>query len=254
MQCCFQFLFRPFLLISMIACCQLAMANTKADETAQVRASLKQHLPELVIENITASPVADLYQVTAGAAVLYVSKNGRYVVSGDIIDLEQSQQNLTENARKQARLAGLKALGDKNMIIFSPKDPKYTVTVFTDVDCGYCRKLQSEIAEINAKGIAIRYLAFPRTGPNTPTYEKMVKVWCAKDKQKAMAQASGGDIDGALCTDNTVQKEFQLGMMMGINGTPTMIFEDGTIFPGYLPPEKLLEAAKQIREEMTKKA
>lgn len=220
------------------------------DETSKIRTSLKQHLPDLTIEEITISPISGLYQISAGPTVLYMSQDGRFAFSGDIIDLSANQKNLTEAARKKARLAGLKALGEENMVIFSPKNPQYVVNVFTDVDCGYCRKLQSEMADINAKGIAIRYLAFPRTGPNTPTFDKMVKIWCSKDKTKAMSLAQEDKaFDGTACGNNTVLREFEYGMRIGVAGTPTMIFEDGTLFPGYLPPDKLLEAVKQIREQ-----
>lgn len=216
----------------------------------KIRSNLKQHFPELTIDEISKSPVNDLYQVTAGSSVLYVTSDGRYAVSGDLIDLENAQTNLTENTRKAARLKGLKNLGEENMIIFSPKDPKYTVTVFTDVDCGYCRKLQSDMAKLNDLGIAIRYLAFPRTGPNSPTYEKMLKIWCAKDKKQALSSASQDKpLIGTECTNNNVAKEFQFGLMVGVTGTPTMIFEDGTLFPGYLPPEKLLEVVEHIHSQ-----
>lgn len=228
-----------------------AFAKEAPSEEALIRATLKEQFPELMVDKIVASPISSLYQVTAGAAVVYITKDGRYIVSGDIIDLKNRQNNLTENARKSARLNALKNISEKDMVIFSPKNPQYTVTVFTDVDCGYCRKFQSEISEINAKGIAVRYLAFPRTGPNSPTFEKMVKVWCAKDKQKALAEAKADKpIDSSACTNNPVMQELQLGLMVGVNGTPSMIFEDGSLFPGYLPADKLLEVAKQIHEQM----
>ena len=226
-----------------------------ADDTGAIRASLKKHLPELTVEEVVPSPVNGIYQVSAGTTVLYVSKDGRYAFSGDIIDLDNGQSNLTENARKKARLAGLKALGEDNMVIYSPKDPKYTITVFTDVDCGYCRKLQADIPELNAKGIAIRYLAFPRTGPHSPTFEKMVKIWCSKDKKQSMTLAQEDKaFEGKDCGGETIMKEFEYGMRIGVTGTPTLIFEDGTLFPGYLPPDKLLEAAKQIHEQAQPKS
>lgn len=233
----------------------LPLGGIASDEASRVRDSLKQHLPDLVIEEVSATPVAGLYQVVAGTAILYVTADGRYAFSGDMIDLGDRRSNLTEKARQKTRLAGLKSLGEKNMVIFSPKNPKYTVTVFTDVDCGYCRKLQADIPELNAKGIAVRYLAFPRTGPNTPTFEKMVRIWCAKDKTKAMALAQEDkSFEGVACNSDVVQREFEYGMRIGVEGTPTLLFEDGTLFPGYLPPDKLLEAAKKIRENMLKQA
>jgi thiol:disulfide interchange protein DsbC len=220
-----------------------------SDETA-IRDSLKQHLPKVIIDNISTTPIQGVYQVSAGANVLYMSKDGRYALSGDMIDLADGRSNITENARKKARVAAIKALGESNMVVFSPKDPKYTVIVFTDVDCSYCRKLQADMEAINAKGIAIRYLAFPRSGPNTPGFDKMVRVWCSKDKNKALSLASlDKSFEGKDCSKDTVMREFELGLKLGINGTPTLIFEDGTLVPGYMTPDQLLETAKQIREQ-----
>lgn len=251
-----QRVFQIGLIICSLGGFQISYAQAApTSDIEQLRTSLKQSFPELTIDNVTTSPVNDLYQVTAGAAIIYVTKDGRYAFSGDIIDLKDGQKNLTEKARKKARIEGIKTIGTENMIVFSPKDPKYTITVFTDIDCGYCHKLQSEIPEINAKGIAVRYLAFPRTGPNTPTFNKMVKIWCAKDKTKAIADPNQNldkfpTVPG--CSEQTIMRQMQLGLMMGINGTPTIVFEDGTLLPGYLPPDKLLEAVKGIQAQMKK--
>jgi len=228
----------------------LACIAKPTDNTAEVRAILQKQFPELPALNITPSPVAGLYLATAGAQVFYVSKEGRYIVSGEMIDLQQSQKNLTENARKTARLDALKTVNNDEMIIFSPQKPQYTITVFTDVDCGYCKKLQSEMDDINARGIAVRYVAFPRTGPNTPTFDKMLKIWCAKDKKLALRQATQNQaLSNTTCTSDVLLKQFELGMRMGISGTPSIVFEDGTLLPGYLPPEKLLDAVKKIRTQ-----
>ncbi|MBS0289964.1 MAG: DsbC family protein [Proteobacteria bacterium] len=230
----------------------VSLVDAKTDEgTAdQIRSALKQQFSGIEIDDIKLSPIKGLYEVRAGSTILYVTQDAQYALSGDIIDLKNAQTNLTEEVRKQARLNGLKRLGQENMIVFSPKNPKYTVTVFTDVDCGYCRKMQNEMKQINDLGIAIRYLAFPRTGPNTPTYEKMVAVWCAKNKNTALADAKADkQIDLTACTNNSVTKDFQFGMQIGVAGTPTLIFEDGTMIPGYLPPNKLLEVAKHLGEK-----
>lgn len=222
----------------------------KSADTAAISEVLKQNFPEVKIDNITQSPLKDIYQVSAGAMVLYVSKDGHYAISGDIIDLKNAQQNLTEQVRKQARLKGLKNLKAEDMIVFSPKNPKHTITVFTDIDCGYCRQLQSEMAKINELGIAIRYLAFPRGGPQTPTFEKMAEVWCAKDKKQAIAAAKQGKpIQSKECNNGSVLRDFQYGMALGVTGTPTLLFEDGSLFPGYLPPEKLLEVAQLLAKK-----
>lgn len=244
---------RVSVLISALLSVQLVFAQTNSEDGPdKIRQVLKQQFPDLTIDEVSPSPVKGLYQVAAGSTVIYITGDGHYAFNGDIIDLAHSQSNLTEDFRKQARLKGLKSLGQENMIIFSPKNPKYTVSVFTDVDCGYCRKMQSEMAKINSLGIAIRYLAFPRSGPNTPTFEKMVSIWCSKDKNRAISLAQQDKpIETTMCPNNNVMKEFQFGISIGVAGTPTLIFEDGTLVPGYLPPDKLLEVAEQLSKKKT---
>lgn len=219
-------------------------AQAANKSTQLIQSSLQTSFPELIVQegDIVSSPIPGLYQVTASGAVLYVTQNGRYLVSGDIIDLQDKQNNLTEHARKKVRLAGLSAMGQENMIVFAASKPKHTITVFTDIDCGYCRKLQEDMPALNAKGITVRYLAFPRSGPQSSTFEKMVKVWCAKDRKKALEEASHDKAigTGEPCDTTIVAKSFDLGLMLGVAGTPTMILEDGTLYPGYLPPDKLL--------------
>lgn len=228
----------------------LFLLNTlqAADSKDNIRSALSKQFPNIQIDEINPSPVPELIQVTAGPNIIYVTKDARYVLAGDMIDLQNKQTNLTEDLRKKVRL---KSLGDQseNSILFAPKDPKYTVTVYTDIDCGYCRKLHSEIKKLNDLGIAIRYLAFPRGGPDSDTFEKMVKIWCAQDKQKAFTQAiEGKSLNEKTCSNNSVMTELEQGIQMGVNGTPTLIFEDGTIVPGYLPPEKMLELAKKLKK------
>jgi thiol:disulfide interchange protein DsbC len=220
-----------------------------AEAKDTIRESLSKQFPTIKIDEITESPITDLYQVSAGPNIIYVTKDGRYVLSGDIIDLKDKQTNITENVRKTARLKGLNEVKPENAIVYAPKDPKYTVTVFTDVDCGYCRKFHSDIKKLNELGIAVRYLAFPRSGPNSPTFDKMVKIWCAKDKNQALNAAKHDqEVDGKVCDNNPIMSQLEYGMQIGVSGTPTLVFEDGTMIPGYLPPDKLLELAKQLKK------
>lgn len=235
--------------IAAVVLLSMATGHVQAAESSQekdnIKAQLKAQFPQFAVENVVESPIPGFYEVNSGPIIIYVSKDGRFVFSGDIIDLQQGAQNIAEQARKKARIAALEKLPQKDKIIFSPKDPKYTVTVFTDVDCGYCRKFQNDVEELNKKGVAVQYLAFPRNGPNTPTFENMVKVWCSKDKAKAMSDAKQGKpIEGEVCEDNPILKELQLGVQLGISGTPTIVLENGTVLPGYVPPDKLLEFIK----------
>lgn len=224
-----------------------------AKDHKQIEDNLKKNFPQLTIEDISASPIPGLSQVIASGNILYATQDGRYIIAGDLIDLQNGQHNLSEGARKASRLKSLNSVEEKNMLIFAAKKPEYVVTVFTDVDCGYCRKLHAEMSKLNDLGITVRYLAFPRAGENSATAEKMSKIWCAKNKQQAFNDASNDKaVEGSVCPDRSVARGYELGQAIGINGTPTLVFEDGTVFPGYLPPEKLLEAAKQIHAQAKK--
>ncbi|MDP3295442.1 MAG: DsbC family protein [Nevskia sp.] len=204
----------------------------------------------LKAENVRPSPVAGIYEVQHDHEFGYVTADGRYLLRGDLVDLKTGKE-LTEEHRRDDRLAEIGKLGQNKLIEFAPSPPqvaKYTVTVFTDVDCGYCRKLHSEIAQYNAQGIAIRYAFFPRSGPDTDSWRTAEAVWCSADRQKALTDAKTGatiKVKGKLC-DNPIAEEYQLAQDLGIRGTPMMVFPNGDIFPGYIPApalaQKLAEA------------
>jgi len=132
------------------------------------------------------------------------------------------------------------------MLIFSPKDPKYTVTVFTDVDCQYCRKLHSQIAEYNRLGIRVRYLLYPRTGPNTVSWTKAEQVWCSADRNEALTRAKlGQELKSKACTENPVARTYALGQDFALQGTPAIVMADGDMLPGYVPPDVLAQHLKE---------
>jgi thiol:disulfide interchange protein DsbC len=209
-----------------------------ADDTAEVRKMLSELVPDAKPDTITAAPIPDFFEVAYGPMVIYVSKDGRYVLQGDILDVKE-HRNLTEDTRSAKRRAALATISEDKMIVFAPKQVKHTVNVFTDIDCGYCRKLHQEIAQYTEQGIKVRYLAFPRGGPESPSFDKAVSVWCAADKNTAITRAKAGEeIEKKTC-DSPVKAEFELGKRMGVTGTPTIILEDGSMLPGYVPARQL---------------
>lgn len=211
-----------------------------ADELDDIKAALAGLLPGQP-DSIKLSPIPDLYEATYGAEVIYISRDGRYVIRGDVLDIKQ-KANLTELQRAAARLKLVNDLDEKDMIVFAPEEVKHTITIFTDVDCGYCRKMHQEIAELNKAGIKIRYLAFPRSGVDTPSYYKMVSVWCAKDRNSALTIAKADQpIEEKTC-DNPVQKHLELVKKLGVQGTPALLFESGDLIPGYVPAAQLIKA------------
>ncbi len=201
--------------------------------------------PDLEVTRIKKSQIAGLYEVMLGPEVLYISNNGRYVLQGDIIDL-QSRTNMSEVERAAARVQILKNIPEDETINFSPDNARHTIYVFTDITCGYCRQLHRDMPELNKNGVAIRYLAYPRAGMGSQPFKDMESIWCAEDKLDAMTAAKlRGAVKAARC-DNPVKEQYELGKLMGIRGTPAIYLENGEDLPGYLPPELLLQALGEI--------
>lgn len=230
----------------MLAAVIVSTSLYASTSTDNITAKLAKTLPEMSIDAISQSPLPGLYQVNTGANIIYVSEDARYIISGEIIDLKNDRENITELARKSARVKVLQEVVKHDAISFAPENPAYRIVVFTDVDCGYCRKFHDNVAELNKMGIAVDYLAFPRGGPSSRGFDKMVSIWCSKNRKDSLTQAKQGKaIKEQVCIKHDVDNQFKLGLKMGIHGTPTMILEDGTMVPGYLAPDKLLELLKQ---------
>jgi thiol:disulfide interchange protein DsbC len=236
-------------------CCGAGAAFTAYAETktatnvagipvpADVRARVVAKLPGAKAEDVVASPVPGLYEVTVGGMIVYVSSDGRYLVSGSMYDVE-SQTNLTASRRNAARSQALAAAKPADMIVFSPPNPKATVTVFTDIDCGFCRKFHTQIADINKAGIEVRYMMFPRSGPGTESWRKAEAVWCSKDRKDALTRAKAGEqLKVQSCKAPSVQTQYELGENLGIEGTPAIFTEQGEYIGGFMTPAQLLQAA-----------
>lgn len=199
-------------------------------------------------DSITPTPAQGLYEVVYGARVFYLTEDGQYLIDGQMIDLNK-RTNLTEERRAKARLKALASIDESSMIIFAPKgETKHTISVFTDIDCGYCRKLHQEMPELNKLGIKVRYLSFPRAGIDSPSYDKAVSVWCAKDRKQAMNDAKLNNKIEAKTCENPVRQHMAMGEMVGVTGTPAIVLEDGRLMPGYAPAQKLLEILDKAQQ------
>ena len=214
---------------------------------------LAQEIPEAVRkaaadlagdgERVGISPAAmpGLYEVIIGPYVVYLSADGNYLMRGEMIDL-QTRRNLTAAVRNHARAGVIDAIDVSGMIVFSADKPKHVVTVFTDVDCGYCAKLHREMNQYLAEGISVRYIAFPRAGIPSSSYETMVSVWCADDPRKTIGDAKARRPVPPKKCPNPVAEHYETGRLLGVRGTPTIVMETGDVVPGYMPAKKLSEA------------
>lgn len=221
-----------------VLCAQVAWAG-EAEDIANINARLGKLAPQDKPESISPTAIPGLYEVVFGSDIFYTSGDGRYVLQGSLVDLE-TNENLTETTRTEIRKGLMGKLDKSEMIVFGTKDkPRHTLTVFTDIDCGYCRKLHNEMAELNSFGVEVRYMMFPRSGPNTPSFQKAVNVWCAKDQQVSMTKAKAGESLPQANCDHPIGKQFTLGQQLGVTGTPALLLDDGTLIPGYRPAKDL---------------
>lgn len=190
-------------------------------------------------ENVDTSGIDGWYKIQKGGIIAYVSEDGRYLMQGDMIDLDQGV-NLTELARNSARRELMETLDDGKVIAFTPAEVKHTVTIFTDVECGYCRRLHAQIDDYLAKGIEVRYLLYPRNGPASRAWNTSEDVWCSDDRKSALTQAKlDRNFESESCDASMVQQHYMLGQEVGLTGTPAIVLEDGTLIGGYLPAEAL---------------
>lgn len=223
----------------------LAVPFVNADEKA-VRESIARFMPSVKPDQVSPSEVKGMYEVMVGTNIFYMSEDGKYVIQGKMIDLE-SRKDISEEKVAKARLNVIGKVEKDQMIEFVPKESKHKVKVFTDIDCGYCRKLHAEIDQYMDEGITIQYLFFPRAGKGSGSYKKAVSVWCSEDKNDALTRAKKGETPEEKECENPVDSHMALGRELGVGGTPMLVTEKGTVFPGYMPAKRLsgaLEADK----------
>ncbi|MFK5915517.1 MAG: DsbC family protein [Woeseiaceae bacterium] len=232
-------IFSIFALITIYVFSMPTFADNEALETA--RKNIAKHFKGVNPVNITLSPVPGLYQVAMPPRFFYASADGRYIVDGDLIDIKK-QNNITKAPRSKSVAAAINSMGEDSMIIFGKDTLKHTITVFTDIDCGYCRKLHNEVKKYNDLGIRVRYMAYPRAGVGSTAFKKAEAVWCSKDRADAMTKSKNGASIKSEACKNPVAQQYALGNMIGIRGTPAIVLSDGTVLPGYIPAKRLSDA------------
>lgn len=225
-------------------------ALAPAADASAIEERVRALVPEVETLAIAETPIPGVMEVQLNSEIIYISEDGRYLMQGRLIDLE-TQEDLTDAAKSVLRREKLSELDDAQMVSFGPQDAEYELMVFTDTDCGYCRRLHEQMDEYTEEGIRINYLAFPRAGVGSQTYETMVSVWCSDDRQEAMDTAKSGSQPPEAQCENPVESQYQLGKALGVTGTPSMITPSGDMIPGYVPPKQLrqrLESLSKARD------
>lgn len=227
----------PFL----VSVALVALYPAAATPGASVEESLAARLPGVEAKHIRPTDIPGLWEVAVGAQVVYLSEDGRYMLRGELMDM-MSGRNVTEDRQGELRLALVKGLDAARMVVFPAKDPKHTITVLTDIDCGYCRRLHREIDEYNERGVSVRYLFFPLAGPGSPSWAKAEAVWCSPDRNDAMTRAKLGEEVTATqpCVDTPVAEHYETATDLGVRGTPAIMTEQGEMLRGYVTAEQLI--------------
>ncbi len=233
---------KPLLIMTLLVISSVSHATK--DKYDDLRKMISKTYPGLEISGIKESGVTDILEFNLGAQVLYVSKDGRFLFRGDIYDLT-TQENITEKSEQISRVSRLEKFGEKNMLVYKAKDQKHFITVFTDIDCPYCRILHEEVKQYLKKGISVRYMFLPYKGKKS--FDKSVSVWCSKNPQKAMDSAKKGRRIRNVTCENPIEQHMDIGQEFGIRGTPAIILDNGEMVPGYRPVgiiEKILKGIK----------
>lgn len=228
-------------LISMLGAGFVAATALAADKPENAAQKIAKSVPGISDDDVRTTPIPGIYEVQKGQAFGYVTEDGRYMIQGDLLDLKTGRE-LTEERRRGGRLELLKEFGAKDYIEYAPTPPvpvKHMVTVYTDIDCGYCRKLHREMEQYNANGIAIRYLFFPRAGLGSSSHRKAEAVMCAADRRQALTDAKFGQNVANKTCQNSIPTQYRIAQELGLRGTPMMILPNGEVVNGYLPPDAL---------------
>ena len=238
----------PLIFAALLA--NLSMTAAFADVAAEkdfnaVEEKLRTLAPNATTIAVSESPIEGILQVQINSDIIYVTANGQYLLQGQIMDID-TRTNITDQAKSGIRLGLLTDLKREEQITFAPEQAKYDLLVFTDIDCGYCRKLHNQMAEYNEAGIAIHYMAFPRAGIGSTSFDKFVSVWCSDDQQAALTLAkNGGEPEPQECP-NPIAEQYNLGHELGVTGTPALVTDDGTLIPGYMPPAQLRQRLESL--------
>ena len=221
------------------------VASVTPELQARLKAKIANAIPHMAVIGVENGPFAGIYAVRLqDGPVLYTDATGDFFVAGDLFKIEGSKLvNIEELARQEERAPLLAAQNVKDMIVFPAEGAtKASIYVFTDVDCGYCRKLHREVPQLNAAGVEVRYLAYPRAGIRSESYNKLARAWCSDNPTETLTRLKNGqNISGVVCQDNPIASQYQLGGNIGVRGTPAIFLSNGELISGYRPAPELLQ-------------
>jgi len=226
-------------LLSLVATGALLLTSLSA--SADTIEKLQESLPGITKDQISASPVKGVYQLDLNDKFAYVTEDGNYLFTGELVDLEAGV-NISQLQLGKKRVSKIAAIPDESFIVFPAKEKKYSVTVFTDIDCSWCRRFHEEIEDYNSKGIEVRYLLRPRSGPQAKSWQKADTVFCSKNQQRNLTKAKQGqEVSAKKCDKTPTMSNVALAQELGFMGTPVVLTEGGQYVGGYVAPAELLQ-------------
>lgn len=245
--------FKLLIASSVLALSQFSLAQptiteqkVSPEQANTVRTAINKARPGLTVSDIRQTPINNLLEIDLGGNdTAYITTDGKYLFTGNMFRIEEGRfVNVADERMQPLRAAKIAAVKKEDMVVFPAQGETLAhITVFTDIDCGYCRKLHKEVPELNAMGIEVRYLAFPRAGSPSPSADKLETVWCAKDREQAMTDMKNGkELATNKCGSKAIAAQYELGLELGINGTPAIIKPNGELLPGYMPAAKLAQS------------
>jgi len=219
------------------------MSCSKSDATIDdARKSLERQYPNIQISSINKID-QDFFEVKIGEEIYYLTLDLKHLIAGNIIEMSTGN-NITENSYKKTRLDYLSQISDDDVILYASANSKHTLTIFTDTSCPYCQKLHNEIDNLVSNKISIKYVLFSRNGSDSDAYNDMVSVWCSKDQKKTLDELFDGSfIESKTCV-NPIDNNYTKAMNLSVNGTPMIFFDDGSVIPGYVSSDKIIEALR----------
>ncbi|MBT8143924.1 MAG: DsbC family protein [Gammaproteobacteria bacterium] len=233
---------------TILALAALAVVGSAHAESVCKPENIQARLPGVESDSVRDTPLDGVCEIAFGPQIVYVSPDAQYLIRGDIVEIE-SNVNLTDQRRAKARVKVMNDLKADDMIVFAPEDEaRHVITVFTDIDCGYCRKLHREMADLHKNGIQVQYLFFPRSGPGSASWQKAQNVWCSDNRNDALTAAKNGEsVKAEPCESAPIQEHYAMGQMVGLRGTPAVITETGELISGYLPADAMLTRLESFK-------
>jgi thiol:disulfide interchange protein DsbC len=207
-------------------------------EAAGLKKVLEQRFPGAEIRGVTKAPYFGLYEVMLDDRIVYTDAKAKYVLVGAVYDTE-SKTNLTEERQRQQNRVDVAAIPLELAIKKVKGNGSRKLVVFSDPDCPFCARLEKTLKNIDNTTVYTFLLPIDKLHPDAARKARM--IWCAADRQKAWDAHydSGALPDNAGKCENPVAKTQALGASLKINGTPTLIFADGSMVAGAIPAERL---------------